>query len=254
MVHVLADNPGPFTLDGTNTYVVADPEGTWVVDPGPDLDAHLDAVAAVVATTAAPWRGVLLTHDHADHAGGAPGLLERTGAAPVHAARGADVDLTDGDRVGPFTVVATPGHAPDHLAFVAARELFSGDAVLGRGSVFVWPSPGALRGYLDALERLEAMPLTRLHPGHGPEGGHARAKLGEYRAHRAAREERLVAALAAGHRTIDALLDAAWSDAPAVLRPAAAVTLAAHLDKLAEEGRLPGGVERPATDLEPPAV
>lgn len=241
-----ADNPGPFTLDGTNTYVVCDPGGAWVVDPGPALDAHLDGVAAAVAASGAPWRGILLTHDHADHAEGVAGLLDRAGAAPVHAARGAvDVVLADGERAGPLTVVATPGHAPDHLAFVAGRELFTGDAVLGRGSVFVWPSPGALTGYLAALERLRALGLARLHPGHGPRVDDPDAKLAEYLAHRAAREERLVAALGAGHRSVDALLDAAWGDVPAALRPAAAVTLAAHLDKLGEEGTLPDGVARP---------
>lgn len=244
VVCVRAENPGPFTLEGTNTYVVSDADGAWVVDPGPALGAHLSAVAAAVGASGAPWRGVLLTHDHADHAEGTPGLLERAGAAPVHAARGAAaVLIADRERVGPFTVVATPGHAADHLAFVAGGELFSGDAVLGRGSVFLWPSPGALRGYLAALVRLRDMPLARLHPGHGPRVDDARAKLVEYLAHRAAREERLVAALAAGHRTVDALLDAAWSEVPATLRPAAAVTLAAHLDKLGEEGRLPDGVE-----------
>ncbi|MCW3010889.1 MAG: beta-lactamase domain protein, partial [Solirubrobacterales bacterium] len=125
VVHLLAGNPGPFTLEGTNTYVVADGEGTWVVDPGPDLAPHLDAVAAAVAAAGAPWRGVLLTHDHADHAEGVPGLLARTGAAPVHAARNADVVLADRDVVGPFSVTEAPGHAPDHLAFVAGEELFS---------------------------------------------------------------------------------------------------------------------------------
>ncbi len=254
VVHLRAENPGPFTLEGTNSYVVADADGTWVVDPGPALPEHLDAVAAAVAQSGSPWRGVLLTHDHADHVDGVAGLLVLTGAAQVHAARGdVDVVLADGDRVGPFTVVATPGHAPDHLAFVAGPELFSGDAVLGRGSVFVWPSPGALRGYQDALGRLQQLELTRLHPGHGPDGEDAQARIAELLAHRSEREERLVAALAAGHRTVDALLDAAWSDVPAVLRPAAAVTLAAHLDKLAEEDRLPAGVERPTTGGGSPA-
>lgn len=244
---VRAHNPGPFTLEGTNTWVVCDGAGAWVVDPGPEEPAHLDAVAARVAATRVPWRGVLLTHDHADHGGGVAALLERTGPAPVHAARGAvDVRLVDGDRVGPLTAIATPGHAPDHLAFVAGGELFSGDAILGRGSVFVWPSPGALRGYLAALERLQRLGLTRIHPGHGPPVSDAQAKLAEYLAHRRAREERLVAALRDGARTTDALLEAAWSEVPAVLRPAAAVTLAAHLDKLEEEDRLPQGVERPA--------
>lgn len=251
---VLAGNPGPFTLEGTNTHVVGDADGIWVVDPGPALPAHLDAVAAAVEASGAPWRGVLLTHDHADHAEGVPGLLERTGPAPVHAARSADVLLADGDRLGPFTVVATPGHAPDHLAFVAGTGLFSGDAVLGRGSVFVWPSPGALAGYLAALRRLHELPLERIHPGHGPLVGDARGKLAEYLAHRLAREERLLAALDDGLRTPEELLDAAWSEVPVELRPAAAVTLAAHLDKLGDEGRLPAGVERPSVTGDAPAV
>lgn len=240
-----ADNPGPFTLEGTNTYVVVDAGGTWVIDPGPTLPTHGDAVAAAVRSSGVRWRGVLLTHDHPDHAEGVPGLLERAGTAPVHAAHtGADIHLSDGDRLGPFTVVATPGHAPDHLAFVTGGALFSGDAVLGRGSVFVWPSPGALRAYLAALERLRTMPLGRLHPGHGPQGD-ARTRITEYLEHRARREERLLAALDAGQRSVDALLSAAWHDVPDALRPAAAATLAAHLDKLEEDGRLPAGVERP---------
>ncbi len=240
VVRVRAENPGPFTLEGTNTYVVSAAGGNWVVDPGPALPQHLDAVASVVGADGASWCGVLLTHDHADHADGFPGLLERAGPAPVHAARGAvDVRLGDGDVLGPFSVVATPGHASDHLAFVAGAELFSGDAVLGRGSVFLSPGPNSLRGYLGALERLRALPLERIHPGHGPLVSDAHAKLGEYLAHRLAREQRLVAALAAGHRTAEALLDAAWSEVPSVLRPAAAATLAAHLDKLDAEGRLP---------------
>lgn len=244
---VRADNPGPFSLEGTNTYVLGDQDGTWVVDPGPALDAHLDAVAGAIAARGRPWRGILLTHDHGDHADGVPGLLDRAGPAPVHAARAADVVLRDGDRVGPLTVLETPGHAVDHLAFVGTGELFSGDAVLGRGSVFVWPSPGALRAYLAALSRLHAMALTRLHPGHGPQSDDPRGRIAGYLAHRAAREDALIAALAAGHRTVVALLDEAWGDVPAILRPAAAVTLAAHLDKLDEEGRLPPDVERPAT-------
>ncbi len=254
LVHLLAANPGPFTLEGTNTYVAGTDDGVWVVDPGPALEEHLDAVAAAVAADAAPWRGVLLTHDHHDHAAGVPGLLARTGPARVHAARNADAVLADGDRIGPFAVVATPGHSLDHLAFVAGNRLFSGDAVLGRGSVFVWPAPGALAGYLAALARLEAMPLGPLLPGHGPVGESALERLGAYREHRGRREQRLLGALAAGGRSVEELLDAAWSEVPEVLRPAAAVTLAAHLDKLGDEGRLPGGVERPELPDEPPAI
>jgi glyoxylase-like metal-dependent hydrolase (beta-lactamase superfamily II) len=117
--------------------------------------------------------------------------------------------------------------------------------VLGEGSVFVAPDPGALAGYLDGLRRLRARGPELLCPGHGPLVTDPASKLDEYLAHRLDRERRLLAALAAGARTVDELLDAAWADVPPLLRPAAAVTLAAHLDKLAGEGRLPAAVDRP---------
>ncbi len=138
--------------------------------------------------------------------------------------------------------VATPGHASDHLAFLTADGIaFTGDAVLGEGSVFV---AAQLREYLDSLRRLRGYGLHLIAPGHGPLVTDPRAKLDEYIDHRLAREQALVTALAEGKRTTVELLDAAWPDAPAQLRGAAAVTLEAHLQKLSEEGRLPDGVER----------
>jgi glyoxylase-like metal-dependent hydrolase (beta-lactamase superfamily II) len=240
---VRADNPGPFTLSGTNTWVVGrDP--CWVVDPGPAVDAHLDAIEAEVGARGGA-AGIVLTHDHHDHAEAAPAVATRLGARVAATRLPKSVRIADGDRVGPFTVVATPGHAPDHVAFVAGSACFTGDAILGEGSVFIAPDPGALAGYLAALERLRAMDLQVLYPGHGPVVEDPRAKIGEYVSHRLDRERRVVAALEAGRRSVEELLDDVWDDAPAVLRPAAAVTLAAHLDKLEEEGRLPDGVERP---------
>lgn len=229
---VRAHNPGPMTLEGTNSYVVGrDP--CWIVDPGPDLPEHLDAVAAEAARRGGA-AGLLLTHGHGDHADGAPGLVARTGA-PV-------LGLAEGERAGPLTALATPGHSSDHLAYLHdQRACFTGDAVLGRGSVFVAPEPQALARYLAAIERLRALDLELLLPGHGPLVTDPRAKLDEVLAHRRDRERRLVAALAAGLRSRDELLDAAWSEVPAVLRPAAAVTLQAHLLKLEGEGRLPPG-------------
>jgi glyoxylase-like metal-dependent hydrolase (beta-lactamase superfamily II) len=246
---VRADNPSPFTLQGTNTWLVGrDP--CYIVDPGPALPAHLERVLAA-ARDRGGVGGIALTHDHHDHADGAAALREAAGGdVPVAAARAAvaGVRLSDGDPFGPLVAIATPGHAPDHLAFAAGRALFSGDAVLGHGSVFVFPDPGALRGYLEALARLEALDLEVICPGHGPLVLDPAAKLREYREHRVDRERRLVTALDAGARSVDDLLDRAWPDAPSVLRPATVVTLAAHLDKLAEEGRLPEGVERPDID------
>jgi len=155
------------------------------------------------------------------------------------------VQLRDGDTFGPLSVLATPGHAPDSLTYLAGPVALTGDAVLGEGSVFIFPDPGAMSGYLRGLGRLRDSGVTVLGPGHGPPVLDATAKLDEYVAHRLERERRLVEALDDGLRSADELLDRVWDDAPALLRPAAAATLAAHLDKLAEEGRLPSGVERP---------
>jgi glyoxylase-like metal-dependent hydrolase (beta-lactamase superfamily II) len=241
---VTADNPGPFTLQGTNTWLVGrDP--CFVIDPGPLMEAHLERVLSD-ARDRGGIAGIALTHDHRDHSEAADELRRRAGGVPV-AARfdGADVRLSDGDEFGPLLAIATGGHAADHLAFVAGRACFSGDAILGEGSVFVWPDPGSLHRYLDALRRLRALELTVICPGHGPVVLEPATKLDEYVAHRLDRERRVVAALDAGLRTADELLDRVWSDAPAALRPAATVTLAAHLDKLDEEGRLPDGVQRP---------
>jgi glyoxylase-like metal-dependent hydrolase (beta-lactamase superfamily II) len=262
IVLVRAENPGPFTLSGTNTWLVGR-DGAWVIDPGPALPAHVEAVAAEVARRGG-LAGIALTHDHPDHAEGVPALRERFGGAPLAAMRGeVDVRVADGGRAGPFEALATPGHAPDHLTYTLAPAptaaaagtgpadappgpiAFTGDAVLGEGSVFVAPDPGALAGYLAGLERLRACQPALICPGHGPLVEDPEAKIAEYVEHRLAREQALLAALGGGARTVDELLDAAWSDAPAILRPAAAVTLAAHLDKLADEGRLPEGVERP---------
>jgi glyoxylase-like metal-dependent hydrolase (beta-lactamase superfamily II) len=215
---IRAPNPSPLTLSGTNTYVV---DG-WVIDPGPDIASHVDAVAAAVEDP----QGIVLTHDHADHSEAVPALARRLG-----------VDLVAPDA-GPFDVIALPGHADDHVVFVAGHHAFTGDAVLGEGSVFV---SGRLREYLDGLRRLRALDLERIHPGHGDEVDDPNAKLDQYLAHRLERERKLLAALEAGAETEDELLDAAWADAPAAVRGFAAITLRAHLEKLREEGRITGG-------------
>jgi glyoxylase-like metal-dependent hydrolase (beta-lactamase superfamily II) len=233
VVRVRADNPSPLTLDGTNTYVVAG----WVVDPGPDDERHLQAVVDAAGGAVA---GVVLTHDHADHSAGAPELAAMTGTEVVRP--------SGGERVGPFEVIATPGHAPDHVALVAGRALFTGDTVLGTGSVFIQPGEGSMSAYLDSLRRLRTLDVDAILPGHGPVVWEPRAKLDEYIQHRLDRERKVVDALDTGARSRDELLDAAWSDvdfaSQPYLRYAAAATLEAHLEKLAEEGRLPDGVER----------
>lgn len=242
VLRLRAPNPGPLTLSGTNTWVIgSDP--AWVIDPGPAIPEHLDALLAALARRGG-LGGIAITHEHADHVQ-ALDALQANCPAPLAATRaGAEVQLRDGARLGPLEAVHTPGHSSDHYAFLAGGVCFTGDAVLGEGSVFISPDPGALAGYLAALERLRARELEVLCPGHGPPVWDARERISQYIEHRLDRERRLLDALADARRTTGELLDAAWSDVPEQLRPAAAVTLHAHLDKLAEEGRLPAGVER----------
>lgn len=244
VVGIRAANPGPFTLTGTNSWIVGrDP--AWLIDPGPSLDAHLAELATEIEARGG-LGGVALTHDHSDHAEAVAPVRQRFPGAPLAAARGpVDLRLGEATRFGPLEAVRTPGHAPDHVAFVVGELGFAGDAVLGTGSVFIAPDPGALAGYLDGLRRLRSRGLALLLPGHGPIVEDVEAKLDEYIAHRLDRERRLLLALDSGLRTVDELLDSVWDDAPAMLRPASAITLAAHLDKLADEGRLPAGVQRP---------
>jgi len=241
---IRASNPGPFTLSGTNSWIVGRGP-VWLIDPGPALDDHLAALWSEIDRRGG-LGGIALTHDHGDHTEAVQAMRGRYAQVTVAAARGdVDVRLGDGDRFGPFEILATPGHAPDHLTFLTGTAAFTGDSVLGQGSVFVSPYPGALVDYLDGLRRLRARRPSVLCPGHGPVVHDPGAKLDQYISHRLDRERRLLAALDRGKRSIDELLDDAWSDAPPDLRPAATVTLAAHLDKLADEGRLPDGIERP---------
>jgi glyoxylase-like metal-dependent hydrolase (beta-lactamase superfamily II) len=222
VVRVRAGNPSPLTLDGTNTYVV----GHWVVDPGPADPAHLSAVRAAAGDV----EGVVLTHEHGDHSESAGSF-----GVQVHTPG-------EGEEAGPFRALATPGHSADSVCLLMGRVCFTGDTVLGTGSVFISPGEGSLGAYLESLRRLRELDLEALCPGHGPYVWDPRAKLDEYIDHRLERERVLVAALDAGLRSPGELLDAAWADAPAHLRPAAGLSLQAHLEKLEGEGRLPEGV------------
>jgi glyoxylase-like metal-dependent hydrolase (beta-lactamase superfamily II) len=213
------------TLEGTNTYVYSS-DPALVIDPGPADDGHLAAVREA-AEARGGLGGILLTHSHGDHA---------AGAAPL----GAEViSLADGESRGGLTAVATPGHAEDHLCFLADGVCFSGDLVLGEGSTIVPPDGGSLAAYLDSLQRLLGLGLELICPGHGPWITEPEAKLHEYREHRMMRERRLLAALERGERSRAALLAEAWDDVPGELRPAAASAMEAHLQKLEAEGRLP---------------
>ena len=191
LVGIRADNPGPLTLDGTNTWIVGR-GSVWVVDPGPELAEHADAVAAEVAERGA-LAGVALTHGHGDHSDAVPLLLERLGPATVVAgfsgARG-------GQRAGPLEAVSLPGHTSDHLGFAYRDVVFTGDAIFARSSVFVSPGPGSMAGYLESLNGLVQRNPSVLAPGHGPVIDDPQARLGEQIEHRLERERRLIAAIA----------------------------------------------------------
>src|SRR5947199_9216797 len=135
VVGIKAANPGPFTLSGTNSWL-ARREPCWLIDPGPDLADHMESLRLAIVARGG-LGGVALTHDHPDHAEAVPAVRTLFPGTPVAAARGrVDVRLRDGERFGPLTAVSTPGHAPDHLSLVMEEIAFSGDAVLGEGSVF----------------------------------------------------------------------------------------------------------------------
>jgi glyoxylase-like metal-dependent hydrolase (beta-lactamase superfamily II) len=237
------------TLEGTNTYVVgSDP--AYVVDPGPADAAHVEAVRSVVHDRA-EVAGIVLTHSHADHSAAAPmldapllfgqvGAGDEASPGPSAAAPSPPGRAGwEGEGIGPFRVLPTPGHATDHVCFLIDDVALCGDLVLGHGSSFVPPDGGSLSAYMDSLERLRATAPELLCPGHGPYVTEPRAKLDEYIEHRLMRERKLLDALADGERSRARLLARAWEDVPAEMLPAAAMVMQAHLEKLAAEGRLP---------------
>ncbi|MGH2988090.1 MAG: MBL fold metallo-hydrolase [Solirubrobacterales bacterium] len=247
---IVAPNPGPMTLEGTNTYVVAGTGAAFVIDPGPADEAHIAAVRAV-ADARGGIEGILLTHSHLDHAEAVPmlgdaavlwgsvGTGDESSNESGAGSPGAGWPAEPPPSVGPFEVIPTPGHSVDHVCLAHGAALFCGDLILGRGSSFVPPDGGSLIAYLESLRTVLDLEPELLCPGHGPYVTNARAKISEYIDHRLERERKLVAALAAGERSRERLLALAWDDVPAELRPAAAVVMEAHLEKLEAEGRLP---------------
>ena len=243
---VLAPNPSVFTGRGTNTYLVGDGPAVLCIDPGPDDEAHLEAV---VAAAAGEITHVLLSHSHPDHRPGARRLAGMTGAT-VHALDpgGGDdgaVPLSDGERVsaGEVTLQAvhTPGHAADHLCFFEpdTRTLFSGDHVLSGMTTVISPPEGDMSDYMRSLERVRALQPRVILPGHGPRVDDAMALLDTYLSHRREREEQVWRAArdrGPGVRPAD-LVAQIYRGYPEDLWPLAARSVEAHLDKLAREGR-----------------
>jgi len=240
VVRVLAPNPGPFTLEGTNTWVVGG-RPSVVIDPGPNDARHIEAVLA----EAEPVEAIALTHRHPDHAPGARHLAGATGA-PVYAFRPEDGErpIAGGDVVEAgavrLTAVHTPGHTPDHLCFLVESErvLFTGDTVLGRGTSVIDPPEGDMAAYVRSLRTLRDLDPTRIYPGHGPVVFTPKGRLDYYLRHRAEREEAVLTALARGRQTAAEMVPEIYGTEIAErLYPVAARSILAHLIKLEREGR-----------------
>ena len=261
VTRVLARNPSPMTLDGTNTYVVGAPGAgqAVLVDPGPDDDAHLAAVEAVLTERGARCVAVLVTHHHGDHAEAALPWGARfevpVGAADPGVAGPGGRLLAAGEQLAlagtTITVVPTPGHTADHLAFrLDSGAVLVGDHVLGRGTSVVTHPEGDVVAYLESLRRVLDLGPSALYCGHGPalteDPG---AVLDYYLAHRAFREAQLIAGLADGPQTVDELVARIYAEVPREVWPAAAQSTRATLAKLGAEGRVepaPGGRVRTA--------
>ena len=237
---IRADNPSPLTLDGTRTHIVGR-ERCVVVDPGPADAAHLDRL--VDALEQASSVAIALTHDHPDHAAGAPGLADRLAAsglaAQVHGvALGTleEADTLDADA-GRLVAIATPGHTRDHVAFYwpGAGAVFCGDLMTGGMDTALVASPeGDLGDYLDSLNRIGALRPGAIFPAHGPPFSTSpEGAIATYLEHRRARLEQVRAALAEGLTESDALVTRVYGEAlPAALRPAAAAALDAYRDHI----------------------
>ncbi|MGC1512909.1 MAG: MBL fold metallo-hydrolase [Acidimicrobiales bacterium] len=244
---IVAPNPGVMTGPGTNTYLVGIDE-VAVIDPGPADDSHLEAI---VGCGGDRIRWILCTHTHPDHAPGAAGLRERTGAEVMafDSRDGLEIDraLRDGEVLEAtefrLTALHTPGHASNHLCYLLEEEalLFSGDHVMNGSTVVIAPPDGDMAAYLRELERLRKMRLRGIAPGHGEVIAEPKVVLDQYLTHRHARETAIAAALVGrGSATIEELVKDVYVDVPEALHPIAQFSVWAHLEKLAGEGHASG--------------
>jgi glyoxylase-like metal-dependent hydrolase (beta-lactamase superfamily II) len=243
---IRAPNPGPMTLDGTNTWVITDEyDGALVVDPGPAIQTHLEAILAVCSPRLVM---IVLTHRHLDHSEAAAMLAERAGCG----VRAADPQFRIGSdgldggqliKVGALSleVFETPGHTSDSRSLLLSApdrvsRLITGDMVLGRGTTVITYPDGDLAAYFDSLDLLERLVRTRnvakLLPGHGPIVGDPLPWLSFYRHHRRERLNEIRAALAAGDRTPSEIVARVYADVDRSVWPAAEQSVRAQLDYL----------------------
>lgn len=248
---ILCPNPGPYTGPGTNTYLIGTESNLVVVDPGPVIPSHLDAVVAAIGDTTVA--AVAVTHTHPDHAPGANPLGERLDVPVLGYAPGPafspDRQLGDGDSIklgDEETIVAvhTPGHAADHLCFAIGDVLFTGDHIMG-GSTVVIEDAAA---YMASLQRVLDLGPATLYPGHGERIDDAEAAVRGYIAHRKRREDEVVAAVGDGASTVSDIVDAVYAGLDPALRLAAEYQVRVQLTKLQADGRVQLGPSITPTD------
>ena len=236
---VLANNPGPFTGPGTNTYVVGD-DVAVVIDPGPIDRDHRLAIERIIGERRPA--AVVVTHTHPDHAPLANPLARSLGVPALGNRPGPDFVpdrlLTDGASIGvpgvELVAIHTPGHSDDHLCLRLGSTVFTGDHIMGGSSVMVED----VAAYLGSLERLAAFDLTRLYPGHGPEIDSPRQVISWYLAHRLQREREILAAVRSGASSIPEVVEIVYREVDPTLHPLAGRSVEAHLRKLASDGHV----------------
>ncbi|MBP2404204.1 MBL fold metallo-hydrolase [Streptomyces syringium] len=250
-VCVLASNPSAMTLDGTNTWIVSEPDSDLavVIDPGPLDDTHLRAVIATAESAGKRVALTLLSHGHPDHSDGAGRFAELTGTSvraldPALRLGGEGLGVGDVITTGGLElhVLSTPGHTADSLCFhlPADRAVLTGDTVLGRGTTVVAHPDGRLGDYLDSLRRLRSLAVDEdvvtVLPGHGPVLDDARGAIEYYLAHRAKRLAQVETAVENGHGTPEEVVAHVYADVDRSLWPAAELSVRAQLDYLGEHG------------------
>ena len=238
---LVARNPGPMTYTGTNTWLVADTDGTTIIDPGPDDHAHIAAILAA----AGPIARILLTHTHPDHLGATAALKAATGAptfgwhTPWDSAFKADFPLAEGDQAGSLTALHTPGHASDHLSFARPDGVvFTGDHVMSWSTSIVSPPDGDMAAYMASLRRLLARNDRLYLGGHGPPLPDPAPLVRGMLNHRCAREAAILRALENRQATETDLVNALYLGLAQHLVRAAQRSVLAHLLKLEGEGRV----------------
>jgi glyoxylase-like metal-dependent hydrolase (beta-lactamase superfamily II) len=256
---VIAPNPGPFTYTGTGTYLVGHKD-LAVIDPGPEIPAHLEALLR--ATDGERVSAILVTHTHRDHSPLARPLAEAAGARiwglpPPHVAEASvrldeghdrafspDVLAIDGLRItGPgwtLEALATPGHASNHVCYALLEEnvLFSGDHVMGWSTTVIAPPDGDMGDYYASLDKVAARAFSRLMPTHGPPVEDVGPFLAAYKAHRLERERQILDQLAQGPASIPDMVRAIYAGVDPRLHPAAAQSVQAHLIFLERTGKI----------------